>query len=180
MKKVFRDYIELARSEDINKDIGYSILLGICIVLFALLSGVTIVELLKGFNDSINIIIMAFSILAGFNTTSLSIFATSDSGIVKRLREEIIEDKSRFKIDQILAYFSWSVVLQLFLLFFSIVVSLLFCYVEIPDVVYTNQCFSLTMWILVTTFIVVILYSIKLTIRNILILYDFLIAQANN
>lgn len=178
IRRVFLDYHDLAKDEDILADIIVPSVIGLIIIITALCSQVTIKTLTQGLNGTLNTIVTALSILAGFNTASLSIIATSNSEIVSLLRRELIEGTNRAKIEQIISYFSWSVIFQLVLLTFSIVISLLYGYLLPIDRLILSQVFSVVTWGVVSIVIIGAIYSLKLTIRNILILHMFLIADS--
>lgn len=180
MKQIIRDYVELARPEDIKKDIWFSILVLSGIVLVSFIAKISIQEVLKHFYNSISNIITAFSILAGFNITSLSILSTSDSKIARNLREEVIKGTDRKKIEQILAYFSWSTIIQLILLVISILGQFMYAYITHFKILFENKLGLGILWISVLIVFVAVLYSIMLTLRNITILYYYLVAESRN
>lgn len=180
MGKILRDYFNLARSDHLRFDLGVPIIISILLIVVSYLKGVGVLSLLKGINDSIGTIITAFSILAGFNTASLSIFATSDSLIARKLRIQQIEGTDRSKMEQILAYFTWSIVVQLTLLFISIISSLLIAHILPINLILQVKVFVFITWVLLMLGVAAILYSVLLTVRNVVILNDYLIAGSRN
>lgn len=179
MKRIIRDYFYLARNDHLWYDIRLSVVVGIVIIAIAFFSGIGIRKVLEELYKSISVIITAFSILAGFNITSLSIFATSDSPVAKMLRSELIEGTDRKKIEQILAYFAWSIIMQLILLLFSIISSFILSYVlqiKPQFLIHAKELIAGAMWFTVLIAVIAILYSIVLTLRNISILYRYLVA----
>lgn len=177
MLRILRDYLNLGRQEHLRFDFGISFLGGLITTATLLSFNVSLADLISKLSSLIGTIITAFSILAGFNTTSLSIFATSSSPIAEMLKNELIEGTSRSKIEQVLAYFSWSVVVQLTLLIVSIISSLILTY--IPKCYFSfNNLIAALIWMCFFLGITAIFYSIFLTIRNVSILYKYLVAES--
>jgi hypothetical protein len=176
--RVLRDYLELGRERDIYRDLILSIVPGLVALYMVYDLHVPIEEFVKNLTPIMNLIVTSFSILAGFNATSLSIFVTSNSPIVNKLREEEICGDTSIpgikKIDQILAYFSWSVIVQLTLLFIAIIFTLVISYIKT-----ITACWILwVVWITLSISLIGILYSVALTVRNFSILYMYLVAQS--
>jgi len=178
--RIFEDYIRLGRKEHLRFDFFLPIILGFIISISLKIVNTDISNLLQKFSSHLGVIITAFSILAGFNTTSLTIFATSSSPVITKLKSEKIENTNIRKIEQLFAYFSWSIVVQLTLLLISIISTFVFSYLYPLEYIAKLRYGNFLLWITFFLAISAVLYSITLTIRNITILYFFLIADTRN
>lgn len=172
MMRILGDYLELARRKHLCMDVGFPCVIAIIVAVILSCTNASVSQELKAMASFINVAITAFSIMAGFNATSLSIFATSDSPMARTLKQKRIKDTNRTQMEQILAYFSWSVIVQLVLLFLGMIMSILLSYglVQFEGRLSSFAVSSLT------TFGV--LYAIALTLRNVAILYQFLVADS--
>lgn len=179
MLRILKDYLELARPEHLRIDFMIPFIIGSITIVGLSFMNVNLNELISKAGLVIGVVITAFSILAGFNATSLSIFASSNSSVVKELKEQLIDGTSRSKIEQLFAYFTWSVIVQLTLLFYSIVAFSVFSYIPLYKYL-KYPILNILLWLIVWVGFVGILYSILLTIRNVTILYYYLIADSRN
>lgn len=179
MLRIFYDYLDLSRREHLYFDFGVPVAISLLTVIILFMTGATPSFLVSVINSSIGVMITAFSILAGFNTASLSIIATSSSKVAQQLKENYIIGSDRKQMEQILAYFAWSVVFQLTLLFISMALMFVFAVDSscLAFFQFTRKGVNL-LWGLMFVDIIGVLYSIVLTIRNITILYKFLIAES--
>lgn len=181
VKDIFIDYLELARPKHVRHDML------IPVIITALSTGTII--LAKGnpyyfviqTMPTAGIVVTALSILAGFNMTSLSILATTDSKIVQQLRQELMEGNLKPKIQQIFSYFSWAILVQLTLLIISIAIVVIISTLNFsPTLNPVPAALTRVGWIVFVSGLLGITYSIILTIRNISILYYFLKANSAN
>lgn len=177
MKRIINDYFTLVRAEHLKYDLGISVLLVGVIITLSVYYNIGIEILFKELTQTISTIIAAFSILSGFNIASLSIFSTSKSSIAEKLRTEKIKDTDRAKIEQILSYFSWSILIQLTSLLIAIVLPIIYSVLPMEEFA-ANSLFKCLLWLSFSIILVLILYSIHLTMRNVWILYHYLVAEA--
>ena len=186
VRRVFTEYFNLTRPNTILFNFTFCLFLAASSLGVAATVGTTSSDLIKKLNDLAVIIISSFSILAGFNATCLSILATSNSSIIIGLKKEIDPSTQRRKAEQLYAYFSGAVVIQLSFLLLSLLVYLaLIC--AVPRVETTHSILLLNMvnaqhaaWLLAGYYLFAILFSINMTIINISILYSFLVADARS
>jgi hypothetical protein len=172
MCRIFNDYIELARKNHIIIDVACAIVLsGVSTFLISLLN-ISSNELISKILDFTKIVIPTFAIQAGFHGTSLSIFSSSNTGMAKYLKENRIENTNRRLIEQVYAYFAWSFTVQLLLLFGTIITYYLVSYLP-QGYLGTNPP-----WYIGAGLLFGVLYALLLTIRNIQVLYFFLISSA--
>jgi len=176
--RILRDYLDLARQDHLRIDFGLPFAIGSIALAALIFSKANSSSLILEASSLTGVIVTAFTLLAGFNATSLSIFATSNSPLAQSLKEQLIEGTDRPKIEQLLAYFSWSVVFQLILLFLSITVFFLSSFLSEESAIFQNEIFIIVSWFIIWAGLIGILYSIMLTMRNVSILYYYLIADA--
>lgn len=177
VKRILDDYLYLARREHIKGDIVISLIIG------AFMSGAAIYMLPQRHSVVGSIVtlvttaITAFSILAGFNTATLTMFATSNSPVIQDLKNQYLEGKPRLKIEQLIAYFTWAIAAQLALLLVSVFVLLLLSGVTKEHCMVTTNLglFALYVTLFFQTFGTS--YAIVLSIRNVSIIYTFLVAD---
>jgi len=178
MLKILSDYILLVRKKDARKDILFSLLAAIVAIIALRYAAVPLNDLMARFGQLSGTMITAFSILAGFNTASLTVLATADSPAARSLRERQSIDGSRPLIDQILVYFSWAIVVQLTMLLFSITFMLVIVALPEGGAIIFPYAVKVAVWVLMATGVFGVVYAILLTLRNIAILYYFLIAKS--
>lgn len=116
MYKIFKDYFDLCRPSHAIPDILISIVLASLFFTFGKIS-----------EDAAKVIITTLSIQSGLHTTSLTFFANSSSPLLEDLRKDFIIDskgmETNYKqIEQIFAYFSWAILVQLFVLLVALTV----------------------------------------------------------
>lgn len=172
MCRIFNDYLELARKSDIVTDIICAIILSSVSTFVISLLNISSNDLVSKILDFTKVIIPTFAIQAGFHGTSLSIFSSSNTGMAKYLKENRIENSNRRLIEQIYAYFAWSFIIQLLLLFYTI-----FIYYFVSYLPLGYMGINLP-WYLGASLLFGALYALLLTIRNIKVLYLFLITSA--
>ncbi|ARK23258.1 hypothetical protein SporoP37_00180 [Sporosarcina sp. P37] len=134
--------------------------------------------------NSITITITA--ILAGFNTASLAIIASSSSlsenkvvtkaipepnlkGLNK-IKNLILNNPTKKEIDAVISFFAYAVISQLLILVISLIINVLLTSMLKIDVLFPNLKALSKYWILIscsTIWIFLILHSIFLSIRNI-------------
>lgn len=172
MCRIFNDYIELARKNDIIIDTVCAILLSSVITFLVSWLNISSHDLISKILDFTKIVIPTFAIQAGFHGTSLSIFSSSNTGMAKYLKENRIENTNRRLIEQVYAYFAWSFIVQLFLLFSTIITYYLVSYLPEGYLGATLSCY------ISAGLLFGVIYALMLTMRNIQVLYFFLIASA--
>lgn len=80
--------------------------------------------MLKVLQDVNDVIISVMSILAGFNTASVAIIASSNPlGIAESMDSQGNNQEGRRLLNSLTSYFSYAILLQLFILIVSIIAS---------------------------------------------------------
>ncbi|WP_039169602.1 hypothetical protein [Bacillus altitudinis] len=97
------------------------------------LLGDTNKNLLNSINEITVVSLTIVAIITGFNTTSLSVIASSNNRILKFLKNKKLNNNSDLKdtiLKQILVFFSFSMIYGLFILFLGILIILIFKYID--------------------------------------------------
>lgn len=178
MRKILCDYLYLARKDHIKGDVTISLLVGTLIATIAVFMAhdkhVTVTMLV----NLVSSVITAFSILAGFSTTTLTIFVTSNSPVIQELKTQYIKGKPRLKIEQIIVYFTWAIALQLLLLLISIAISLLLSGLYKDHWLLTTPIGAVMLYVTLFAQTTGVAYAISLSLRNVSIVYSFLISDS--
>jgi hypothetical protein len=146
-------------------------------------SGATPGQLIDGLVTAAGWIVTAFSVLAGFNTTSLTIFTTNTSGssVLRPLKRELIEGTRHVKLEQVIAYFSWSIVSQLAFLLATAAAALVFGdFSPLRCALLSSAVGYGAVWLIDFILLFGLAYAVVLTIRNMSILHLFLVAEARS
>lgn len=178
--EVFLGYLDLASPQEIRYDLVFSTLFTSFVILFSSVNS-DIKTVIDFFNSNIGSVISALSILAGFNITSIAVIATSRSDLCTSLKKQTVPGKNASLLQQIIAFFSWTIMVQLFSLLMSVIAIFIFNFFlpinNEPLFAIKGLRFSyinLT-WVLLFSGTWLVSYSITLTVRNISILYHYLV-----
>lgn len=181
---VFLGYLDLASPQEIRYDFFFSLTFASLLIGISSFADNGIQSMLDFFNAHVGSVITALSILAGFNVTSIAIIATSQSEVSQYLRNNKIEGKNATLLEQIISFFCWAIMVQLLALLLSIIAIFIFKFLFpmenriIWDTKYFNfTCLNL-IWIILFFGAWFVAYSITLTVRNVSILYYYLVADS--
>jgi hypothetical protein len=183
---IFLGYLELAPIKEILYDLIFSIVFSIIIVIIIFYYEPTIKEIIDFILQNLGIVITVLSILAGFNITSVAVIATSQSILTKSLKEKFINNSLHTYLEQIISYFSWAILVQLAILLLSIAAFFIlkFAFPLENKIIFNLLSIKMTSLNLIKliTFagLFMIFYSITLTVRNVSILYYYLISNAKH
>ena len=129
--KIIQNYFKLSSKEEIRFDIAVPFIISLFTVYFLSLTELNMLKILQDVN---NVIISVMSILAGFNTASVAIIASSNPlGIVESMSNQASshqennqgdEEEGRQLLNSLTSYFSYAIILQLFILIVSIIASI--------------------------------------------------------
>lgn len=171
MTRVIKHYFALCMKWNIAFDIGLAI-----VFTYSVVDNTYIVEpkkMVANIMDWIKILIPALTFQAGIHTTSLSFFANSNSPILERLRQEFVEINgvpTKYKaIEQIFAYFSWAILVQLIMLLTCVMSAFYISSQDLNTYQYTKTIcwYYFIIWGTI--------YAIILTLRNLNLLLSSLI-----
>ncbi|KWZ68340.1 hypothetical protein [Bacillus altitudinis] len=149
------------------------------------LLGDTNKNLLNSINEITVVSLTIVAIITGFNTTSLSVIASSNNRILKFLKNKKLNNNSDLKdtiLKQILVFFSFSMIYGLFILFLGILIILIFKYIDNLEI---YPCFLEFFWIKIMLLIFgflwlsAILFALITSIRNASLLYRYVLFVAD-
>jgi phosphoglycerol transferase MdoB-like AlkP superfamily enzyme len=172
---IIKNYFKLSSKEEIRFDIVIPFIISCLTVLLLFLRKSDMLEILQEIN---NVIISVMSILAGFNTASVAIIASSNPlGFVEELSDNSNEQEGRDLLNSLTSYFSYAIVLQLFILIISIIASVALKFFDIETFKENTYLFiSLSMVFIV--WFTLVLNSLFITMRNASILHNFILYLA--
>lgn len=177
--KIIKNYFKLSSKEEIRFDLIVPFLVSCILVFFLHVSELNMLKVLKDIND---VIISVMSILAGFNTASVAIIASSNplgfvDGMGKKINVSTNEAEGRELLDSLTTYFSYAIILQLLILIVSIVASISLKFMDIKIIKdYIYLYFSLACIFII--WFTLVLNSLMITLRNASILHNFILFLA--
>lgn len=174
-KEIFKKYFSYTKSYELRLFLGLPFIISLSVfVLFAFFeqSNTKILEYIMEINNiSLNVV----AILAGFNTTSLSIIAAGNNKVFKEYR---ISNEVGGVVEQLIVFFSFSILLQLVTLVTGIFLSIS---LNIVTEVFSRISFftgfyaRLPLVSFGVFWLTVILFSIAITIRNATLTYRYVL-----
>ncbi|WP_340373310.1 hypothetical protein [Peribacillus sp. FSL E2-0218] len=177
--KIVKNYFKLSSKEEIRFDLTIPFVVSCVTVYFLHASGLNMLIVLKEIND---VIISVMSILAGFNTASVAIIASSNPlGIVEAMggqgRANANEQEGRELLNSLTSYFSYAIILQLFILIISIIASIALKIFDIK-IFKDNIYLYISLASIFIIWFTLVLNSLLITIRNASILHNFILFLA--
>ena len=179
IKEIIVNYKQYITKTEFRLFLGIPIIISIIIFSYLGFFEESNVNLLNHIVEMNQIALTVIAILAGFNTTSLSIIAASNNKKINKLSEGIATSSV---LRQLVTFFSFAIVIQLFVLMagilFSIIsntlveVSSYFAFLSGLTVKFPLLLFG-TLWLSL------ILFTIVISIRNATLLYRYVIIIAD-
>lgn len=167
------DYWAITSRRERNQDLIVPLVLAIGIIICFSLQSPKSRVIIEFITNHMGTVITALSILAGFNTTSMTMIAVSPSRLAKTFREKRLENNpKRSYMDQIMVFFSWAILVQLTFVLFSFILLGVLSLFEVTA--FWPAALLLGLWLFGA------IYSVTLTVRNSSILFSYLIAEAKN
>lgn len=118
----FKNYWGCSTKSELIMDVVIPFVLGILMVLFTTQTVSLFTTFIEKFQGISGQVLTAVSILAGFNVASITIISTVQSDTIAKLKNEPSEENPKINMfEQLTIYFSWAVIIQLFVAFFSII-----------------------------------------------------------
>lgn len=142
-------------------------------------------NLLNSINEITTVSLTIVAILTGFNTTSLSVIASSNNKILKFLKNKKLYNRDNENgsiLKQILVFFSFSMVYGLFILFLGVLIILLFKYLySMETFPFDFEGIVIKVWLLIFGFLwlAAILFALVTSIRNASLLYRYVLFIAD-
>lgn len=181
--KIIKNYFKLSSKDEIRFDLALPFFISLFTVFFLSRTELNMLKVLQDINE---VIISVMSILAGFNTASVAIIASSNPlGIVESMSNQtnnrgnnaVNEEEGRALLNSLTSYFSYAIILQLFILIVSIIASIALKFFDIKtfkDNVYLYSSLSIVFIVWLT----IVLNSLIITLRNASILHNFILFLA--
>ena len=122
------------------------------------------------------------AILAGFNTTSLSIIASSNNKVLKFLKQHKLKDSEDTVLKQLVSFFSFAILVQLIVLVIGIMLSMIsksFNDVAIMVPLLSGLAAKIPLSILGVAWLGTVLFTIIISIRNATLLYRYVLFVAD-
>lgn len=173
--KIIRNYHEPSAVKERRFDMGIPFIIASLSIFTLIYFDRNLLEILKELN---NVSVTVMSILAGFNTASIAIISSSNPLNFVESIEQDVHTKGRQLLNGLTTYFSYAIILQLFILIVSIVSSVLLKFISYESI--TNNCFVFSLFALIFLFwFTLILNSLFITLRNASILHAFILYLSN-
>lgn len=122
------------------------------------------------------------AILAGFNTTSLSIIAASNNKVIKFLKKHKTPNNEETILKQLVSFFSFAILIQLIVLIIGIILSMVSkTFVEVSNIFpqLSGLAVKIPLSILGTIWLATVLFTIIISIRNATLLYRYVLFIAD-
>ncbi|AGI28474.1 hypothetical protein [Bacillus subtilis] len=142
-------------------------------------------NLLNSINEITTVSLTIVAIITGFNTTSLSVIASSNNKILRFLKSKKISNGKSANdtiLQQILVFFSFSMVYGLLILFIGILIILVFKYLyNLESFPAYLEVLWLKIFLLIFGFLwlALILFALVTSIRNASLLYRYVLFVAD-
>lgn len=180
---IWKDYRKYSSKEerDFDWNIPLIIACSVIVISFVLIKdGNGIVSALKDFN---NVALTVVAILAGFNTVSLSVIAASNTKALGKLfaseRQDDAESKSNL-LRQTISLFGYSIIVELIILVVgTMLIFILNSLIPLISHLNDSKCWCIilkaSIALLAIPWIAFIFHSLFISIRNISILYNYIL-----
>lgn len=173
--KIIKNYFKESSKQEIRFDLLVPFCISSIIVFFLYLSRVNMLDILKEIND---VIISVMSILAGFNTASVAIIASSNPlGVVEAMENQGDHSEGQRLLNSLTSYFSYAIILQLFILIVSIIAAITLKFFDMSTIA-DNKYLFISLSMIFIIWFTLVLNSLLITLRNASILHNFILFLA--
>lgn len=173
--KIIKNYFKESSKQEIRFDLLVPFCISTIIVFFLYLSRVNMLDILKEIND---VIISVMSILAGFNTASVAIIASSNPlGVVEAMENQGDHGEGQRLLNSLTSYFSYAIILQLFILIVSIIAAITLKFFDMSTIA-DNKYLFISLSMIFIIWFTLVLNSLLITLRNASILHNFILFLA--
>lgn len=181
--EIWKDYRKYSSKEEVSFDWNVPKLIACFVSLIAIIAikdATSVVSILKDFN---NIALTVVAILAGFNTASLSVIAASNTKALGKLyaseRQDSVESSSNL-LRQTVSLFGYSIIIELVILVIGAILIFVFnglstALTYLPDMRYSDLYEKFLIAVVLLPWIAFIFHSLFISIRNISILYNYIL-----
>ena len=171
---MFLGYKKASTKSEMIVDIGVPLVFAIAIGFLLIKIDFTFIDAIKNLIVVNNTALTFLSILAGFSVASISVLATSNSDVIRRLREaESNQLPGEKKFNVMMIFFCSSIVLQFFSIFLSLLSIIILPVIDIKED-------KLAEWFIIVPLCIwyfVLMFTISVSIRNVKVLYYVLVSD---
>ncbi|WP_026678175.1 hypothetical protein [Fictibacillus gelatini] len=171
----FKEYRKFSTSSEKVFDLLFALLIALGLTIIPVLFfNVNIKQFINNFQTLNNIVITAISILAGFNVASIAVIASSQSDVIRELKNKPSEkDPKTSKFSILVIFFTWAIVVQLIIVLIGIL--LYFASQFFVPKTFKNDLTPYWLWTVFVMWLAGVLHSIFISIRNVKMLYLFIV-----
>lgn len=172
--RMLNDFYKFSSRSEKLCDFGIPAVASITIALFLFCFHGTTYNLIKGIPQINNQVLTSISILAGFNIASISVLATINSDLMKRLfTEKSNEHQEVTLFKKLMTFFSAAVTMQFIIILIGIAILI---YFSVSDSFEINSiCVHIAIWSGFLIWVYVIFVSILISLRNLKTLFTIIV-----
>lgn len=181
IREIFKNYKAAITKTEAKIFLGVplviSILIFICLAVFEQSNTVLLEYIVEINKVSLNVI----AILAGFNTTSLSIIAANNNKTLSNLGND--ENEKKEIVRQLVTFFAFAIVIQLIVLILGILFSIIsksFNEISLMLPFLSGMVVKIPLLAFGVIWLTIILFTIIISIRNATLLYRYVIFMAGD
>lgn len=168
--RIISNYFKESSRNEIRFDLIVPFIISCILSIFFIKTDFNLINI---FNEINGIIISVMSILAGFNTASIAIIAASNPLEFVNSVDEKKKEGQRL-LNGLTSYFSYAIVLQLFILILSIVASIALKFLS-TEMFLEYKYLLISLVIAFILWFTLVLNSLFITLRNASILHNFIL-----
>lgn len=180
--EVIKNYKKYSTDFEFKLFIGIPIVCSIIIFAFYWFFGNSNSELLSRIMEMNRDSLTVIAILAGFNTTSLSIIAASNNNVLKFLKRHDLPDSEDTLLKQLVSFFSFAILLQLIVLTIGILLSMISkSFMDISNAfpALSGLVVKIPLTLLGALWLGAVIFVIIISIRNATLLYRYVLFVAD-
>lgn len=181
-KEVFSNYKKYTTDTEFKLFLGMPLTASILVFIYFWFFEKSNTQLLSYIMDMNQSSLTVIAILAGFNTTSLSIIAASNNKVLKYLKKNKIENSDDTILKQLVSFFSFAILLQLIVLATGILLSMVTKsfdgVIEVFPYI-SGLIVKLPLSIIGVIWLGLVLFTIIISIRNATLLYRYVLFIAD-
>lgn len=181
-KEIITNYIKLTTKTERKIFLGLPLAASILVFIYFWFFEKSNINLLGYIMEMNQSSLTVVAILAGFNTTSLSIIAASNNKVLKYLKKHKVNGGEETVLKQLVSFFSFAILLQLMVLVIGILLSMIsksFSDVSIMFPVLSGAFVKIPLSILGAIWLGAVLFTIIISIRNATLLYRYVLFIAD-
>lgn len=181
-KEVITNYVKLTTKTERKIFFGIPIVAAVLVFVYFWFFERSNIDLLGSIMEMNQSSLTVVAILAGFNTTSLSIIAASNNKVLNYLKQHKVNGKEETVLKQLVSFFSFAILLQLIVLVAGIVLSMIgknFKDIAAMFPLFSGVFVKIPLSVLGVIWLGTILFTIIISIRNATLLYRYVLFIAD-